>query len=335
MQLSQRIEAFDRLGRALRSMDSSTKDAWRVQAGSENPWFTPESVDRALHGISLFLDKSTLEAWTAGYSFTRPTRTVASIMAGNIPLVGFHDFLCILISGHTAVIKVSSKDSRLLTNITNLLTEIEPGFKQHIVFANGPLQDFDAVIATGSNNSARYFEHYFGKYPNIIRKNRTSCAVLTGHETAEELVALGRDVFTYFGLGCRNVSKIFVPVGFDFTVLLDAWNTFESVAHHHKYHNNYDYQKAILLVNGERHFDNGFVLLNESSKLVSPIAVIYYEYYSSDAALSQSLALLEGKLQCIAGSRRFCTVPFGKTQEPTVTDYADNVDTLKFLSQLD
>jgi hypothetical protein len=334
MQLSNRIQAFHQLGQYVTQLSSENKEHWCRQAQSENAWFTPQSVALALHGIARFLEEKTLTEWTSRYTFNKPSKTVATILAGNIPLVGFHDFLCVLISGHKALLKVSSKDSQLIRLIIARLLEIEPRFAQFIEIADGPLKNFDAVIATGSDNSARYFDHYFGKYPNMVRKNRTSCAVLTGHETPSEMAALGVDVFTYFGLGCRNVSKLFVPSSYSFQQLLDNWASFSEAGNHHKFHNNYDYQKAILLVNSEPHLDTGFLLLQESEKLVSPISVLYYEYYQSEDDVINKLLAQRNKLQCIVGSQPFCTVPFGNTQQPTVSDYADDVDTLAFLTKL-
>jgi hypothetical protein len=254
-------------------------------------------------------------------------------MAGNIPLVGFHDLLCVLISGHMAQIKLSSKDSKLPSYIIKHLLWLEPGFEKNISVTEGKLHDFDAVIATGSDNSARYFHQYFGKYPNIIRKNRTSVAVLSGNESTQELSQLGEDVFSYFGLGCRNVSKIYAPVGYDFTLLLDAWQGFHDIIHHHKYSNNYDYQKSILLVNRLPFLDNGFVLLQENERLVSPISVVYTESYTTPKNLHEKLSAIREKIQCITGNGD-SFIPFGQAQYPSLGDYADQIDTLKFLSEL-
>jgi hypothetical protein len=336
MLLEQRITAFSRLGEFLLNLPKETLDLWSHQAQAENPWFTPKSVEEALMGIAKFLNKDSLQQWVSKYNLTntRSPRTVALIMAGNIPLVGFHDFLSVIISGHRLVIKSSSKDSKLFTLLLEELTRIEPELSPLIRMEESRIKDFDAVIATGSDNSARYFDYYFGKYPNIIRKNRSSCAVITGNETDQELYLLGKDVFTYYGLGCRNVSKVYVPVHFDLKRLGDCWQGYAEVIHHHKYNNNYEYQKAILLVNQQDHLDTGFLLLCETEKLVSPIAVLFYEYYTLEDDVINKLLANRDKLQCIVGTEPFCTVAFGKTQSPEVWDYADNVDTLKFLSEL-
>lgn len=335
MHLEQRIQAFHQLGQVLRSLPSEKLEEWCHLAKSDNAWFTAGNVKLAIEGISSFLHLDTLTAWTNKYPLqTLKSKTIGTIMAGNIPLVGFHDFLCVLISGHNLLMKVSSKDSKLFGIVVEELITIEPAFKEKIKIVDGPMKGFDAVIATGSDNSARYFDYYFNKYPNIIRKNRTSCAVLTGKETKTEMLALGKDVFSYFGLGCRNVSKLFVPADYSFQVLLDTWSTFSEVIDHHKFNNNYDYQKAILLVNQQPHLDTGYTLLCESDNFVSPISVLFYEFYKSEDDIINKLIANRTKLQCIVGNEAFCTVSFGNTQHPAVWDYADDVDTLAFLSSL-
>lgn len=335
MNLEQRIQAFHQLGQVLQNMPSDKLEAWILAAKSENPWFTPESVKKAIHGISLFLNHSALSQWTAPYQFDESNlKRISIVMAGNIPLVGFHDLLCVLISGHHAVIKLSSKDSVLIKNVLQELKSIAPDFTDRYSIVDGPMKNFDAVIATGSDNSARYFHHYFGKYPHIIRKNRTSCAVLTGKESEADISKLGEDIFSYFGLGCRNVSKLFIPASFEIPLLLDQWKDYESVIHHHKYNNNYDYQKAILLVNQIPHLDTGYLLLQESTRLVSPISVLYYQYYNSEDDLINNIIQDREKLQCIVGREAYCTVAFGQTQQPGLSDYADDIDTLAFLSRI-
>jgi len=335
MHLEQRIQAFHQLGQVLRSLPPEKLEHWCLLAKSDNAWFTTENVKLAIDGIASFLHSETLTTWTNKYPLdTLKPKTIGTIMAGNIPLVGFHDFLCVLISGHNLLMKVSSKDSKLFGLVVEELLTIESSFAERIRMAEGPMKGFDAVIATGSDNSARYFDYYFNKYPNIIRKNRTSCAVLSGKETPPEMMALGKDVFSYFGLGCRNVSKLFVPVDYNFQALLDSWSGFSNIASHHKFNNNYDYQKAILLVNQQAHLDTGYTLLCESDKFVSPISVIFYEFYKSEDDIINKLIANRSKLQCIVGKEAYCTVPFGKTQQPAVWDYADDVDTIAFLSSL-
>ena len=249
-------------------------------------------------------------------------------MAGNIPLVGFHDFLTVLISGNNLIAKTSSKDSELIVFISEILCQVNPDFRNKIEFTDGTLTGFDVVIATGSNNTSRYFEYYFNKYPNIIRKNRTSISIIDGNETRSELEALGADIFSYFGLGCRNVSKIYIPEGYDLSKLSAHWVALSKCIDHQKYANNYDFNKAVYLVNREAFHDAGFILMKEDSKLASPVSVLYYEYYESQYAVKQQIYQLGDKIQCIAGKHY---IPFGKTQSPHLWDYADGIDTLQFL----
>jgi hypothetical protein len=335
MTLDERIAAFEKLGKYLSAIDEATHQQLIVKAGNENSWFTPESIDLALKGVYNYLLPQHLKRWVKPYGLNPASeKVVAIVLAGNIPLVGFHDFLSVLISGHIVQIKLSSKDSVLLRFMIDKLIEVEPRFLRKIQIVE-QLKNFRAVIATGSNNSARYFHYYFGKYPNIIRKNRTSCAVLNGKESTDEFLLLARDVFQYFGLGCRNVSKLFLPKNFDITKLLDAWQPFEKIIHHHKYNNNYDYQKSILLVNKMPFLDNGFLLLQESERLVSPISVLFYEYYENEGDLALKLTENKDNIQCMVGKTTPGSIPFGSAQSPMLWDYADQVDTLKFLDSLD
>ncbi len=335
MTLEQRISAFAKLGSHINSLTENNLTQLATDVAHENPWFTSSSVRKALAGITNYLDHDKLSKWLASYPVDNLTpKTIAAVMAGNIPLVGFHDLLCVLVSDHSALVKLSTKDSCLNRYMIERLLEIEPAFKNRITVQPETLKGFDAVIATGSDNSARHFEYYFRNVPSIIRRNRTSCAILTGEETLDDLKNLGYDVFDYFGLGCRNVSKLFVPEGYNFITLLDAWQNYEYVIHHHKYANNYDYQKSILLVNQQPHLDTGFVLLQENEKLVSPISVLYYQTYRDIDSLELILHANESKLQCIVGRNVPATVSFGMAQMPEVWDYADGVDTMAFLSHL-
>ena len=334
MTIGERLAAFEKLGNYISAIDEGELGDLTLKVRNENPWFTPGSVNSALEGIRRYLDGRKLEKWTSAYELKgEKVKAIAIVMAGNIPLAGFHDFLSVLISGHIAMVKLSSKDSVLLSHLSEKLTQIEPRFEGFINIA-AQLKNFDAVIATGSDNSARYFNYYFGKYPHIIRKNRTSCAILTGSENSEDLMLLGRDVFTYFGLGCRNVSKIFVPADFDPTRLVKAWDIYVDIINHHKYHNNYDYQKSILLVNKIPFYDSGFVILHENEKLVSPISVVYFERYATEQELTTKLDAVRDKLQCVVGKNGRDYIPFGQTQSPELWDYADQVDTLRFLETL-
>ena len=257
-------------------------------------------------------------------------------MAGNIPLVGFHDFLCVLLSGNKVLAKLSSNDNLILPFLSKILLEQNPELKAYINFTEEKLENFDAVIATGSNNTSRYFEYYFGKYPNIIRKNRNSVAVLTGNETHEELALLGQDIFRYFGLGCRNVSKLFVPEGYNFDAFYTSIFEFQDIINQNKYANNYDYNKAVYLMSNMNILDNGFLILKEDESFASPIACLFFEHYKDQSSLKEKLQLQEENIQCIVSNGWFeDEIPFGKTQIPALMDYADSVDTLQFLLNLE
>lgn len=334
MTLEDRLKAFEKLGNYLNAIDEVDFDDILSKVRNENPWFTHESVRLALQGLNNYLDHEKLKDWISGYQVNPAIpKRIAVVMAGNIPLAGFHDFLTVLMSGHAILLKLSSKDSALVTFIAKKLIEIESRFASMITIAE-QLKKFDAVIATGSDNSARYFQYYFGKYPHVIRKNRTSCAVLTGSETSADIQLLGKDVFTYFGLGCRNVSKIFMPKDYDPVRLVKDWEGYTAIIDHHKYHNNYDYQKSILLINKIPFYDFGFVILQENEKLVSPISVVFYERYDSPENLKEKLDMASGKLQCVVSKYECGGIPFGQAQSPELWDYADQIDTLKFLENL-
>jgi hypothetical protein len=328
MNLSERIDAFAQLGQTMLHLPPEERDALAQRAKAANGWFTPESVSQALDGIAYMLDREKLEKWTSAYSLDPEVpKVVGVIMAGNIPMVGFHDLMSVLLSGHIAAVKMSSQDRVLMQQVVEWLIEIEPRFKRNIDIRE-KLDLVDAVIATGSDNTARYFEYYFGKYPHIIRKNRTSVAVLDGTETPDELEALGRDIFSYYGLGCRNVSKVFTPQGFDFKTVFPHWESYAEVANHNKYRNNYDYQKAIYLVNGEPHLDTGFLLIRTTTELVSPTAVLFHEAFEDIRAMDTIRETHAEKIQCIVGHGY---IPFGQAQCPEPWDYADGVNVMEFL----
>jgi hypothetical protein len=340
MKIEDRIDAFAELGEILRN-SLSGKEVTRANGLQElintqhiiNPWFTPENVTASVEAIAGELTQENLLKWTGNYpqlqTGNKPV-TAGIIMAGNIPLAGFHDFLSVLISGNSLIAKTSSKDSALIGKFGEIICSIDPRFRERIKFTNGLLTNFDVVIATGSNNSSRYFEQYFGKYPNIIRKNRNSIAIIEGNESEAELEKLGSDIFLYFGLGCRSVSKIFIPAGYDLKSLAMKWEPFSGVIRHVKYANNYDFSKAVYLVNRENFLDAGYFLMKEDSGLSSPVAVLYFEHYSSVSDLQHLTELQEEKIQCIVGHSN---VPFGSAQSPHLWDYADRIDTLEFLSK--
>ena len=331
-----RINAFTAVGNILQNLRDSERSEVHRRARAENAWFTEQSVDQALAGVQRYLDAEKLRTWTHHLpDVPASVKKVGVVMAGNIPLVGFHDFLTVLISGHVLWGKLSSQDSYLLRYLAQLLTEIEPRFAEHIQWVD-KLKEADAIIATGSDNTARYFEYYFARYPHIIRKNRTGGGVLRGNEGPEALHRLGRDVFQYFGLGCRNVSKLWVPAGYDFVPLIEAWEPYQDVLLHHKYHNNYDYNKSIHLVNGDPFLDTGFALLKENEALVSPISMVFHETYADAADLELKLAEHNEKIQCVVSDNGWWagSIPFGQAQQPELWDYADGVDTLRFVNSL-
>jgi hypothetical protein len=334
MDQERRIKAFIELGNWIKNIHPDTFETWATQAQASNNWFTKENVTAALDGLALMLEKEKLKEWISAYKMDRGRQwKVGVVMAGNIPFVGFHDMLCVLVSGHVMHAKLSSQDSALMKNIAKVLIEIESGFAERIVFAER-LTNIDAVIATGSDNSAKHFKFYFGKIPHIIRQNRTSAAVLTGEESGQELALLGKDILQYFGLGCRNVSKLYVPENYSFTKFFQSIEYLKSFSEHHKYLNNYDYNKSIFLINRIEHFDNGFLMLRESENLFSPISVVHFERYSGIGDLQARLGKWDEKIQILVGSHQIIpeAVAFGQAHSPTVMDYADGVDTMEFLT---
>lgn len=335
MKRAEIISTLAELGGWLRNLTAVELDTICQCAAAENGWFTPDNVKFALDGISQWLTQEKLVAWADRYPWSHTPQSVGVAMAGNIPLVGFHDLLCILCAGHQAVVKPSSQDSFLVRHLIDRLIQIRPEIQNRIQLAEN-LKRVDAVIATGSDNTARTFEYYFRNVPHIIRKNRVSAGILMGEEPAEELAKLGMDVFCYFGLGCRNVSRILVPEGYNPDPLFRAWGKYKDIINHHKYANNYDYQKSILLVNQAPFMDTGFVLAISSSAWVSPIACVHFGYYTTQEDLHQQMDKQPEKLQCVvsAGGWYAGSVPFGKAQLPEIDDYSDNVDTMAFLSGL-
>ncbi len=357
--INKRIAAFSALGSQFKvvaqALDQQNPEIPKSKAAKalyekamesphHNPWFTIDNVSQALHALAGMLTTGNLNQWCSTYeelwnSPSTPPKTVAVIMAGNIPLVGFHDFLSVLISGHAILARLSSQDKHLPKAVGELLIEIEPAFEPYITFGEAIISGFDAVIATGSNNSARYFDYYFGKYPHIIRANRTSMAVLTGNESQQQLEALGHDVFSYFGLGCRNISMLAIPPQFDLPRLQKAWSPFSGIVNHSRYGNNYDYQKAVLLINNIPFTDTGFCLLRHHDSLASPVSVIHLLNYNDNEHLEQYLEEHRHQIQCVAAIdsqqiKAADPIPFGKTQQPELWDYADGVNTLRFLSGL-
>ena len=325
---------FAQLGTQLSSPDEQLADIINSEQ-QYNGWFTAENVFKAVTSIGKMLNYTDLDTWLRRYKLNgKAEKKIGLILAGNIPLVGFHDVLCVLVSGNYALIKSSSQDARLIKHVLQMLVTIEPSFADRYSFVER-LTGFDAVIATGSNNTSRYFEYYFGKVPHIIRKNRNSVALLTGNETAEQLFELGHDIFDYFGLGCRNVSKLLVPKGYSFNFLYESIQDYEPIINHNKYNNNYGYNRSIYLVGSEQHLDNNFLIIKENKSLASPLAVVFYEYYDD---LESAQALLNDQsenIQCIVTTAPVKAnnqiVDFGMSQQPALWDYADGVDTMAFL----
>lgn len=349
MQLKKKINAFVELGKLLSVLSDKNTKSFKSSIEQQlieqinyahlyNPWFTKENMRHALSSLGKMLNADTLNNWIDSYRIddAKTPKNIGVIMAGNIPLVGFHDFLCVLLSGNKITAKLSSNDRFLLPIIANFLIDYDSDFKDLLDITEKTVKNADAYIATGSDNSARYFEYYFGKYPHIIRKNRNSIAIIKGDETTTDFDKLADDVFLYFGLGCRNVTKLFIKKDFEFAKLFNAFEKYRNLINHHKYANNYEYFKAVFLVNKEAHLDNGFLLLRESTENASPVAVMHYEYYENKETLKTLITANSESFQCIVGSSSFSdnAIGFGETQQPKINDYADNIDTMKFLLSL-
>lgn len=338
MTLEQRLDALSAWGAAL-AHDNTLKSEKFQRAEAENGWFTQPNLERSLDAIlTHYLDRDKLTQWTERYrdQLTKSGgKTIGLVLAGNIPLVGFHDVLAVLVSGHKAQVKLSHKDQVLLPYMLEVLSDIAPDLAERVQTVER-LEGFDAVIATGSNNSARYFEYYFGKYPNIIRKNRNSVAVLTGDESETELKALADDVFAYFGLGCRNVSQLLVPQGYDFSPMLDAWSDYKWLMDHHKYGNNFDYHRSLLLINGSPHLMADFVMLLENDQIASPLAMLHYRTYETPEQVNQYLHEKQNEIQVVVShsDQWIESLNPGTAQQPELWDYADRVDTMEFLTNI-
>lgn len=338
MNLNERIETLVGLGKYL-SGKSEELQALVTTSYHQNRWFTEENIYKAISAITEnFLQRDLIENWLAKYDIPENSRpqTVGLILAGNIPLVGFHDLVCVFLAGFKSKIKLSEKDKILIPHFIKVMEKKHPETGKYFEIVER-LVDFDAVIATGSNNSARYFETYFGKYPNIIRRNRNAVAVLNGKETTEQLQALGLDVFQYFGLGCRNVSKLYLPKGYDFKPLLEAFYGFHEIILNDKYKNNFDYNFTMIILNKIPYESNGCILMTENESIQSRIAQLHYEYYSDPADLKEKINAKMDQIQCIISGKAlpgFKTFPFGKAQSPGLSDYADGVDVMDFLLKL-
>ena len=345
MNLNNRITLFVKLGRFfsdyinnnLESLERNKFDKAINESILHNSFFSKKNILKSLLSWSNVLTKKSIHNFLSNYliKIKKREKKIAIIMAGNIPLVGFHDFFCVIISGNFAIIKLSSKDSHLFKFILSFLVKENPDFDTKFDVVENKLQIFDAVIATGNNISANQFELYFKKYPKIIRKNRHSIAILNGNETKKEIELLANDIFYYYGLGCRNVSKIFIPNNYNLDILFKSFVLWNEVINKNSYSNNYNYYRAIYLLNKEVFFDNGFVLLKESEKIGSPVGTIYFEYYKSDNQIKEMIKKNNEKIQCIVSNNNYPkTIKFGETQMPNLNDFADDIDTFNFLLKL-
>ncbi len=324
---------LSKLGDRFREINSETP--LLQQAYLYNNWFTIDMQLKSIYAWADLLRKENLEEWLKNYQISVRTepKTVAIIMAGNIPLVGFHDLLCVLLSGNNALVKMSSDDKQLMLWVISTLIEIDPSLEARIKIAEDyQLKNFDAVIATGSNNSNRYFEYYFKDKPHLLRKTRNSLAVLSGNESPEELDLLADDVFLYFGMGCRNVSKLLLPKGYNLEPMFLAFEKYKDIINHNKFANNYTYHKALFLMNQDPHLDNGFLIVKQDNSLSSPLSVLMFQFYENEQDIQAFLDLHKDNIQCVVGNLpNMNAVPFGKSQQPALTDYADGIDTMAFL----
>lgn len=339
--LQQRIDAFAALGQVMTDAASASpsspeaKSLRKVMDRQEenNKWFTPGNVVRSAEAIAAMLRRDRLESWMQAYHLreTQPKKVIAVIMAGNIPLVGFHDFLSVLITGNKILARASSKDDELIRAVAGILTGINPDYSDHITFTEKISGNYDAVIATGSDNTVRYFEYYFGHKPHIFRKNRNSTAIIGRDTTVQDIEALGADIFSYFGLGCRNVSKIYFEQGVDINKVIKRWSAWSDIIKHRPYANNYLYNKSLFIVNKQPFLDNAYSLLVKNEGFSSPVSVIYYDSFSNRERLADELALHTEKIQCMVSEN---DISFGQTQYPLPHEYADNKDTVEFLNSL-
>ena len=357
MKLETRINVLKSLGIRLQQVSQEVNpdageltgewSSFLAAVRSANPWFTRAAVHLSLKAWAEALTGAEIDRWASAYQLPaapESPKKIGVINAGNIPFVGLHDLLAVYLSGHQYFGKNASDDPLLLPWIAGLMKEADPATSEVIAFAD-ELTGMDAVIATGSDNSARYFEYYFGKQPHIIRKNRNGVAVLTGNETSSELNALGSDIFSYFGMGCRNVAKLYVPADYDFTRFFESMFVFQDAMGHHKYMNNFEYHQAVYLLKQLPFLQNNFMILIEDERIASPLAVVHYQRYADSSALVNSLKADAEKLPCVVTGSEAAELPglresglplvtFGQTQFPSLTDYADGVDTVRFLTGL-
>ena len=345
--LDQRIDTLNQLGKLFKDVCDNNKDSiyhiWINKFHDEissafqhNKWFTKEFVLLSLNNWSIELTENNLKKWIKKYRTKDCSeKTIAIIMAGNLPLVGFHDFICAFTLNYNCLIKLSSDDKILIPIIIEFIQSLLPDFENKIKLVQKPLKNFDGVIATGNNTSFKHFEFYFKKYPKLLRKSRHSIAILDGNESKNDLKNLGKDIFNFFGMGCRSVSKIFIPYNYNFDLLFNALYEHRGVINHNKYANNYDYNKAVYLMSEQKFVENGFLIIKEDNKLGSPIACLFYEKYKSISDLEKKTINIKDSLQCVVSNLKISNaIAFGSCQNPRIEDYADNIDTLKFLLKI-
>lgn len=344
MNLEQRILGLHRVGKFLADFIDKNEENYNEKESEfaillqkteiENAWFSKENMQFALSDWAKLLQEQGVREWLNQYKPSENPKKVGLILAGNIPMVGFHDVLCVVLSNHIPVIKLSSKDKYVIPFLLKLWADFSENDISYELVER--LENFDAVIATGSNNTARYLEYYFKDYPKIIRKNRTSIAVLKGDESDEQLKRLAEDIFRYYGLGCRNVTRLFLPKDFVLDRLFENFLDFGNIINHHKYANNYDYNKAVYLLNQDLFWDNNFVMLREDDKLFSPLSVLNFSRYETLEEVKQFISENETDIQAIVAQQilGLPSVDFGEAQHPTLDTYADDVDTMKFLEQI-
>lgn len=335
MNIEKKINSLYRLGKEIQKIIYN-QDEIIHQACKQNPWFVPEFVIKALDGISYMLEEEKLKEWISNYElYSNSKKNIGIIMAGNIPLVGFHDLVTVLLSSHRAIIKLSHNDDVLIPYLVNILRSIDPEIGDDITFVDS-LDKVDAVIATGSDNTARHFKYKYKNIPYVIRKNRTSCCIIDGQEQVQDLTYLGDDIFSYFGLGCRNISKIYIPDNYDIENLIINFNNYSWILKNTKYNNNYRYLLSKYSLENRSFINADYFILMESQDIVSPIACVYYEQYKDLKNLQLILELNKSKIQCIVSRDAWFagSIPFGKAQLPEPWDYADNVDTMTFLASI-
>ncbi len=334
MNTKDRLQVLNSLREYLINIDSDEKEELFLSSGNENPWFDKVTMEHAFNGVLGMLEPDPLQYLVKKYE-SKNAKKIAVVCAGNLPGVGFQDLILCFLFSEKVFVKLSSSDSYFIKYLVAKMSFFNAEVEKCIQFEEQLVLDqLDGVIATGSDNTARYFEKYFSKIPSVIRKNRTSIAVLNGEESPEELQRLGNDIFIYYGLGCRNVSKLLVPRGYDFVNFLDQLEGFKKVTFHHRYSNNYDYNRSVYLVNREPHFDNGFLMLNESKNLVSPISVLFYEYYDSQEDVLSYIRTNKEKIQVVVSNYLEGAIPLGDAQKPSITDFPDNVNIIEFILSL-